>query len=779
MKTMFSFIRCLQCGHEIAADLCASRCDACGGLWLDARYDLDNLPTNWPEIVAQRPANLWRYRELLPFPEEFEFVTMGEGWTPLTRAPGLEWETGHGGTGGEIWIKDERQSPTGSLKDRQAAFTTSTLKAQGIKEMVLASTGNAAAAYAAYCARAGIKLWVFLPSSVPAEKMRELALYGAEVVKITGTYDQAKEIAADFAARRGIYKDHGAKAIPGKESMKTIALEIAEQLPPLHPPRSRGGGREASRERGREREAPRERGGEREASRERGREQEASRERGREREASRERGKDPQTSPLRSGGERGGVWNAPDWYIQAVSGGIGPLGVLKGFTELYAAGLIDRVPKLGIVQVEGCAPMVQAWEHGLAQAAPVQPDTLVTVLSTGKPGMAYEILKQACDQYGGAMVSVSDGEAFRAMRRVARTEGFSMEPAASVAFAGLDKLLAESTIQPGERVVVNCSGHTFSAEKHALEDRHVFHLKADIPTTSQLSPEGLAMTLEQLDEQITSIVVIDDNPNDSRLIRRLLQSYKKYRIFEANNGLDGIDLVRQRRPDLVMLDLSMPGTDGFAVMEEIKADERTREIPVVIVSAKTLTSDEWGFLHRYTDSIWQKGNFNARELVGHVAEMLGDAGLPNEAAQQVSTTTSTPTQLEHPLEAFGQDQRPNILIVDDHITDARLLRRLFEANHHFRVTEAHSAAEALNAIEDETPDLIILDLTLPDINGEELLDTLRQHEGTREVPVVIVSAKDISPNLRARLVAQVDSVWSKAVLDRSNLLAHVETILPE
>jgi threonine synthase/DNA-binding response OmpR family regulator len=789
MKTMFSFIRCLQCGHEIAADLCASRCDACGGLWLDARYDLDNLPTNWPEIVAQRPANLWRYRELLPFPEEFEFVTMGEGWTPLTRAPGLEWETGHGGTGGEIWIKDERQSPTGSLKDRQAAFTTSTLKAQGIKEMVLASTGNAAAAYAAYCARAGIKLWVFLPSSVPAEKMRELALYGAEVVKITGTYDQAKEIAADFAARRGIYKDHGAKAIPGKESMKTIALEIAEQLPPLNPPRSRGGGREASRERGREQEASRERGREREASREqgrereasreRGREQEASRERGREREASRERGKDPQTSPLRSGGERGGVWNAPDWYIQAVSGGIGPLGVLKGFTELYAAGLIDRVPKLGIVQVEGCAPMVQAWEHGLAQAAPVQPDTLVTVLSTGKPGMAYEILKQACDQYGGAMVSVSDGEAFRAMRRVARTEGFSMEPAASVAFAGLDKLLAESTIQPGERVVVNCSGHTFSAEKHALEDRHVFHLKADIPTTSQLSPEGLAMTLEQLDEQITSIVVIDDNPNDSRLIRRLLQSYKKYRIFEANNGLDGIDLVRQRRPDLVMLDLSMPGTDGFAVMEEIKADERTREIPVVIVSAKTLTSDEWGFLHRYTDSIWQKGNFNARELVGHVAEMLGDAGLPNEAAQQVSTTTSTPTQLEHPLEAFGQDQRPNILIVDDHITDARLLRRLFEANHHFRVTEAHSAAEALNAIEDETPDLIILDLTLPDINGEELLDTLRQHEGTREVPVVIVSAKDISPNLRARLVAQVDSVWSKAVLDRSNLLAHVETILPE
>jgi threonine synthase len=710
MKTTFQSIRCLQCGHELEADLFVTKCDVCGGLWLDARYDLEALPKDWPKLVSTRPIDLWRYRELLPFPEAFKFVSMGEGWTPFTRAEGLEWETGYGETGGEIWIKDERQSPTGSFKDRQAAFTVSTLKAQGIKEMVLASTGNAAAAYAAYCARAGIKFWVFLPSSVPAEKMRELALYGAEVIKITGTYDQAKEIAADFASRRDIYKDQGAKAIPGKESMKTVALEIAEQM----------------------------------------------------------------GLALGSDG-----WQAPDWYIQAVSGGIGPLGVLKGFTELHAAGLIDRVPKLGIVQAEGCSPMVQAWRQGKAQADPVQPDTLVTVLSTGKPGLAYEILKQACDQYGGTMVSVSDGDTFRAMRRVARTEGFSMEPAASVAFAGLDKLLAESTIQPGERVVVNCSGHTFSAEKHALEDRHVFHLKTDIPTAAQLSPEGLAMTLEQLDEQITSIVVIDDNPNDSRLIRRLLQSYKQYRVFEANNSLDGIDLVRQRQPDLVMLDLSMPGTDGFAVMEELKADERTREIPVVIVSAKTLTSNEWEFLRRYTDSIWQKGNFSARELAGHVAEMLGDEIRSGKAAQQASPPVPSSTQPDEHLEAFGQDQRPNILVVDDYVTDARLLRRLFEASHRFSVTEAHSAAEALNAVEEQSPDLIVLDLILPDINGEELLGMLRQRKRTQDVPVVVVSAKDISPRLRAQLAAQVDSVWSKAVLDRSSLLAHVETILPE
>ncbi len=225
MDSRFITVRCLQCGHAMPPDVFLRQCTACGGPWLDAEYDLAGLAEAWPARLAGRPFSLWRYRELLPFPDAFQPETMGEGWTPLVRGRGLEAELG----GAEIWIKDERQQPTGSFKDRQAACTVSTLKAMGVAELVLASTGNAAAAYAAYCARAGIRLWVFLASSVPAEKMRELALYGAEVVKITGSYDQAKEVAGDFAKRRGIWLDAGAKAIPGKESMKTIAYEVAEQ----------------------------------------------------------------------------------------------------------------------------------------------------------------------------------------------------------------------------------------------------------------------------------------------------------------------------------------------------------------------------------------------------------------------------------------------------------------------------------------------------------------------------------------------------------------------
>jgi threonine synthase len=480
-------------------------------------------------------------------------------------------------------------------------------------------------------------------------------------------------------------------------------------------------------------------------------------------------------------------WRAPHWYVQAVSGGIGPLGVLKGFTELYEAGLIDRVPKLAIVQAEGCAPMVRAWEQGLDVAEPVQPDTLVTVLSTGKPGLAYTMLKQASDRHGGAMTSVSDGDAFRAMRHVARVEGFSMEPAASVAFAGLEKLLADGVIKPNERVVVNCSGHTFSAEKHALEDRHTFHLQLEVPVATHpatdptaapsplqddviaqgLSQEGLAAALEHLDEQITTVVVIDDNPHDSRLIRRLLQNYKSYRVFEASNGVDGLDLVRQRQPDLVVLDLTLPDTDGFSILNELKADQRTREIPVVIVSAKSLTSQEWQLLRRHTQSIWQKGSFSAHQLASHVMRILEHA----------------PAQANPLIDQLPQDlnelHRPRVLVIDDYVSDARLMRRLLEARRRFEVIEAHSGGEALKAIEDATPDLIILDLMLPDINGEQLLEQLRKQERTQEVPVIVVSAKDIDPTLQAQLTAQADSVWSKGMLDRSSLLARVETILPE
>lgn len=689
MSTLFKAVQCLECGHQMAADITLTKCEACGSFWLDAIYDLKALPADWMRQVKERDYTLWRYAELLPFPEGYPIITMGEGGTPLIRAWGLEKELSRQ----EIWIKDERQLATGSFKDRQAALAVNALKAQGIKELVLASTGNAAAAYAAYCARAGIKLWTFVTGSVPAEKVRELALYGAEVVKVTGTYDETKVVAANFAKRHRLYFDRGAKSIPCKESMKTIAFEIVEQL----------------------------------------------------------------------------HWQAPDWYVQAVSGGIGPLGVLKGFQELYAAGIIDHMPKIAVIQTEGCAPMVRSWEKGLDEAEPVeQPDSLITILATGKPGMAYKILKRAADENGGAMISVSDGEAFRAMRRVARLEGYSMEPAASVAFAGLEKLIRRGYARPGEKIVVNCSGHTFSAEKYTLEDRYLFSLTID-PQAERLPVEGLTTALASLDEQITTVVVVDDNPNDSRLIRRLLQRYKDYRVFEANDARDGLELIKQRRPDLVVTDLMMPGMDGFSLLDELKQDPRTRNTPVIIVSAKTLSPEEKQRLEQLADSVWQKGNFSTKQLVEYVVKKVDKS-----AAAQPMKESPTETRA-----SFGQEQRRRILVIDGQPQDAQLMRRLLETHSRFEVQLATTAKDALSKIEQQPPELIILSLELPDINGEALLGIFRTHLETRNTPVIVLTSQQISAELRARLASNVDSIWQKDAMDRSSWLSHIEFLLSE
>jgi threonine synthase len=235
-------MNCLDCGYKEPYSLISITCPHCGSQWREAIY---NYPSDWeelPKLWAKRPFNLWRYRELLPLSSEesaYPSISLGEGGTPLIHAANLGAMLGCR----HLYIKDERQGPTASFKDRQGAVAITALKEAGINEAVLASTGNVAISYSAYAVRAGVKLWAFLTSMVPPEKMREVALYGTQVVKVTGSYDQAKQVAAEFAHQRGLYLERGARSLPSVESMKTIAYEVAEQITAhFDPPEAKAGG---------------------------------------------------------------------------------------------------------------------------------------------------------------------------------------------------------------------------------------------------------------------------------------------------------------------------------------------------------------------------------------------------------------------------------------------------------------------------------------------------------------------------------------------------------
>jgi threonine synthase len=552
-------IRCLDCGHAAPFMPSSMHCPQCDSQWREAEYDLTEVAMTFPSEIKNRPFDLWRYQELLPIHIPNPILRLGEGGTPLIQAANLGMMLGLP----NLYIKDERQGPTSSFKDRQAAVTIAALKEGGVTEMVAASTGNVAISLSAYAARAGIKLWAFVTSLVPGVKMREIALYGSQVVKITGSYDQAKQVAAEFARQRGLYQDMGARTVTAVEAMKTIAFEIAEQLT-------------------------------------------------------------LQLGPPPSSTEATPKWRTPDWYVQAISGGMGPLGVYKGFRELQGLGMIDRIPAIAPIQAEGCAPMVDSWKKGLEIAEPVlSPQTRIETLATGDPGRTYVMLRKQVNETHGVFESVSDEDAFRAMHVLAKMEGISAEPAAAVAFAGLFKLVRAGIIKSTDTVVVNCTGHTLPAEQFLFGEGWTRDVDLQRPESTPTPQEGLLSALNNVTpNRFPRVVVVDDTPEARRLIRRILQSQGDFEISEATNGREALELVAKERPDLVILDLMMPEVDGFAVLDSLRSRPETANIPVIVATAKELTVDEKSRLQGQIQSLMLKGDFLNDEFLEEVRSLI-------------------------------------------------------------------------------------------------------------------------------------------------------------
>jgi threonine synthase len=558
-------VQCVDCNHKTSYIATSAACPNCGGEWRETVFDFDKLRDTFLETIKSRTFSLWRYRDVLPVQTLNHDLTLGEGGTPLLKASNLGMMLGLP----HLYIKDERQGPTTSFKDRQAAVTIAALKEAGVEEAVIASTGNVAIAYSAYAARAGIKLWAFITSLVPPVKMREVALYGTQVIKVTGNYDQAKKVAAEFAKERALYVDKGVRSITTVDAMKTISFEIAEQL--THTLR---------------------------------------------------RSQDPNLPPLPNT-----EFVAPDWYFQAVSGGLGPVGVLKGFAELKAMGLVDKAPKIANLQAEGCAPMVHAWRDDKDVANPVlTPRTHIATLATGDPGRTYTFLRQKMlEASGGTFESVTDEEAFKAMHILAKMEGISVEPATAVAFAGLIKMVRSGQVKRTDVIVVNCTGHTVPVEQEVIGDNWITDVEYPLEGIEAHAPaeDGLLAALNRVtDDRYSRVAIVDDHPHVRLLIRRILQAQGKYELFEAEDGKSALQMIGAEKPDLIILDLMMPELDGFSVLDALRANPATASIPVIVITAQELTAKEKERLEGQIQALMQKGDFVSEELLDEVRSLI-------------------------------------------------------------------------------------------------------------------------------------------------------------
>jgi threonine synthase len=369
-------LRCARCSREVVYSPRDDKCAACGWEWLDLVYRGVTRNDIITDTDALGRTSMWRYRKFLPVLDDRNIVSMGEGITPLLRVDRLAARVGLR----NVYIKDERGSATGSFKDRAASICISKWVELGVKEMVISSTGNVAASFAAYSARAGIRLWIFMPEKVNSTKFTEVLFYGHHVIKVEGNYDQAGVLAKRFAQQKGIPADPGIRSPLRRESMKPLAYEIAEDL----------------------------------------------------------------------------GWQVPDWYVQAVSGGVGPLGVWKGFRELYDMGVTNKMPKIACIQASGCAPMAQAFLLDSDEILEVTPHTEIETLTTGRPA-GYPLIYKVVKESAGHIGSVDDDEAFAAQELLAQ-EGIFAESAAAVAAGGLIRMAKEQLIKPDETVVCVCSG---------------------------------------------------------------------------------------------------------------------------------------------------------------------------------------------------------------------------------------------------------------------------------------------------------------------------------
>jgi PAS domain S-box-containing protein len=238
------------------------------------------------------------------------------------------------------------------------------------------------------------------------------------------------------------------------------------------------------------------------------------------------------------------------------------------------------------------------------------------------------------------------------------------------------------------------------------------------------------------------VLIVDDDPAARELIRRALEK-EGIAAVEAQNGLEALDIARRILPVAITLDVVMPDMDGWSTLSTLKADPELRGIPVVI----TTVLDDRNF-----------------------AYALGaDHYLTKPVERERLASILTHYQCAHPP--------CPVLVVEDDANSRELLRSMLEREN-WTVITAENGARGLEKLREHPVELILLDLLMPEMDGFEFSHTLRQREEWRTIPLVVITAKDLTEEERKRLNGSVQKVISKAALSPDALMQEIRSIIP-
>lgn len=374
---------CIACAARQPASFTGMTCPVCGGN-LDVQYDYRAVdPARW---MIERD-DIFRYTTLLPLRDLAFIPPQRVGRTPLypARRAGASLGLDH------LYIKDDGLNPSASFKDRASAVALAVARERGATVIAGATTGNAGSSMACLAGGAGFPCVIFVPAAAPPAKIAQLLVFGATVIAVRGSYDQAYDLCAEVCRRKGWFNRNTGSNPFTREGKKTCSYELWEQL-----------------------------------------------------------------------GRR-----APDHVLVCTGDGNIISGIWKGFRDLQALGLIERLPRLHAVQSEKSASIAmavrelngrrpRAWADVVIPK--VDATTIADSISVDVPRDGLAAVR-AVVETGGDAITVSDEEIIAAIPELARATGVFAEPAAAAAWAGLVQMVSEGRIARDERVVCLVSGN--------------------------------------------------------------------------------------------------------------------------------------------------------------------------------------------------------------------------------------------------------------------------------------------------------------------------------
>jgi signal transduction histidine kinase/DNA-binding response OmpR family regulator len=256
-----------------------------------------------------------------------------------------------------------------------------------------------------------------------------------------------------------------------------------------------------------------------------------------------------------------------------------------------------------------------------------------------------------------------------------------------------------------------------------------------------------------------TILLIEDSEPAIIQIKDLLEN-SGHSILLARNASEALCLVEETIPDAIILDLLMPDIDGFQTLNLLRASERTADIPVLILTAKHITSEELGELKRnHIHQIVQKGDINRKEFLSIISKMLHP-----EAVEEIARPTSIIRNREKAIILIIEDNKDNMTTVEALLKD------------HYHILKAINGEQGIKITKQQLPDLILMDIALPGISGIDAFKEIRNTPSTHQIPVIALTASAMTQE-RATILAYGFEAFIAKPIHASDLLKAIGEVL--